>query len=165
MLACIHGDKASRPTRSTPSRHSSVKSVPLRAQPHFRLCATFWQQLLWGWEGFYLDDREDQEFEWMSRYSGIPVEEIPTALEAFDRFFPVPDGCFVTAGLTDVRMVKMAPLIFQGIGAHHRCVQYGLYDQQDLPALNLRSPYTLSDLCQRISCPVDFLLLTDKQLR
>ncbi|MCX4547520.1 tyrosine-type recombinase/integrase [Streptomyces sp. NBC_01500] len=28
----------------------------LREQPNFRLYATFWQQLLWAWGGFYLDD-------------------------------------------------------------------------------------------------------------
>ncbi|MEU0412101.1 hypothetical protein ABZ307_30360 [Streptomyces griseorubiginosus] len=127
----------------------------LREQPNFRRYATFWQQLLWGWGGFYLDDREQQEFEWMSRYSGIPDDEIPVALEAFDRFFPIPGGWFVTAGRTDVRMVKMVPWIFQGIGAHHRRVQYGL---SDLSGLNPSEPYTLSDLGKRINCAVDFLL-------
>jgi hypothetical protein len=130
----------------------------LREQPNFRRYATFWQQLLWGWGGFYLDDREEQEFEWMSRYSGIPVDEIPTALEAFDRFFPIPGGWFTTAGPTDVRMVKMVPWIFQGIGAHHRRVQYGLNEQPNLSALNPSSQYTLSDLGKRINCAVDFLL-------
>lgn len=127
----------------------------LRERPNFRRYATFWQQLLWGWGGFYLDDREQQEFEWMSRYSGIPDDEIPVALEAFDRFFPIPGGWFVTAGRTDVRMVKMVPWIFQGIGAHHRRVQYEL---SDLSGLNPSAPYTLSDLAKRINCAVDFLL-------
>ncbi|MFB8000464.1 hypothetical protein ACFC4G_47990 [Streptomyces sp. NPDC056002] len=127
----------------------------LREQPNFRRYATFWQQLLWGWGGFYLDDREQREFEWMSRYSGIPADEIPMALEAFDRFFPIPGGWFVTAGRTDVRMVKMVPWIFQGIGAHHRRVQYGL---SDLSGLNPSAPYTLGDLAKRINCAVDFLL-------
>ncbi|MET8165706.1 hypothetical protein ABZT34_15855 [Streptomyces sp. NPDC005329] len=127
----------------------------LREQPNFRRYATFWQQLLWGWGGFYLDDREQEEFEWMSKYSGIPDDEIPAALEAFDRFFPIPGGWFVTAGRTDVRMVKMVPWIFQGIGAHHRRVQYEL---SDLSGLNPSAPYTVSDLAKRINCAVDFLL-------
>ncbi|MFE9993478.1 hypothetical protein [Streptomyces avermitilis] len=130
----------------------------LRAQPNFRRYATFWQQLLWGWGGFYLDDREEREFEWMSKYSGIPADEIPTALEAFDRFFPISGGWFISAGATDVRMVKMVPLIFQGIGAHHRRVQYSLNKESGLSALNPSSRYTLSDLVKRINCTVDFLL-------
>ncbi|MFD8025347.1 hypothetical protein ACFV6G_33655 [Streptomyces lavendulae] len=143
--------------------HSGIKW--LRKQPNYRRYATFWQQFLWGWGGFYLEDRQEQEFEWMSRYSGIPADEIPTALEAFDRFFPIPNHWFVTAGRTDVRMAKMVPLVFQGIGAHHRRVQYGLNDQPNLDALNPSSPYTLSDLRRSIGCAVDLLLLTDKELK
>ncbi|WP_405606307.1 hypothetical protein [Streptomyces sp. NBC_00076] len=130
----------------------------LREQPNFCRYATFWQQLLWGWGGFYLDDREEQEFEWMSRYSGIPADEIPTALEAFDRFFPITGNWFVTAGDTDVRMVKMVPLSFQGIGAHHRRVQYKLSKESGFSGLNPSSRYTGSDLGKRVNCTVDFLL-------
>lgn len=127
----------------------------LRRQPNFRRYATFWQQFLWGWGGFFLEDRQDLEFEWMSAYSGIPVGEIPIALEAFDRFFPT-DGWMVTAGPTDIHMVKMVPLVFQGIGAHHRRAQYDLGNK--IAGLNAKSPYTHSDLAKRINCTVDFLL-------
>ncbi|WP_326592472.1 hypothetical protein [Streptomyces sp. NBC_01294] len=130
----------------------------LREQPSFRRYATFWQQLLWGRGGFYLSDREVQEFEWMSKYSGIPLDEIQAALLAFDRFFPIPNGWFINAGLTDVRMVKMVPLVFQGVGAHHRRVQYGLDGGSDLSVLAPSSAYTLNDLAKRINCTVDFLL-------
>ncbi|MFI5534606.1 hypothetical protein ACIA8O_39335 [Kitasatospora sp. NPDC051853] len=137
----------------------------LREQPNFRRYATFWQQFLWGWGGFYLEDRKEQEFKWMSKYSGIPADEIPIALEAFDHFFPISSGWFVTAGATDVRMVKLVPLIFQGLGAHHRRLQYDLIDQPNLSALNPSSWYTLNDLHKRIGCAVDFLLLTEKELK
>jgi hypothetical protein len=128
----------------------------LRAQPSFRRYATFWQQFLWGWGGFYLKDRQDEEFEWMSIYSGIPAKEIPTALQAFDRFFPGQADWLVTPGLTDVHMVKMVPMVFQGIGAHHRRVQYELGN--NLSALNASAPYTRADLGKRINCTVEFLL-------
>ncbi|MEU1628181.1 hypothetical protein ABZ746_23195 [Streptomyces sp. NPDC020096] len=128
----------------------------LREQPNFRRYATLWQQFLWGWGGFFLDDREEQEFEWMSKYSGIPADEIPTALEAFDRFFPIPNGWFTTPGWTDIHLLKMVPLIFQGIGAHHRRIQYDLGD--NMAPLNPSALYTISDLGKRINCAVDFLL-------
>jgi len=128
----------------------------LRQQPNFRRYATFWQQFLWGWGGFYLEDRKDQEFEWMSRYAGIPANEIPTALEAFDRFFPVPNEWLVTPGWTDIHLLKMVPMVFQGIGAHHRRVQYNLVD--NMSALSPRAPHTISDLAKRINCAVEFLL-------
>ncbi|MEU9083422.1 hypothetical protein [Streptomyces sp. NPDC048357] len=128
----------------------------LREQPNFARYATFWQQFLWGWGGFYLNDRTGEEFEWMAEYSGIPAEEIPTALEAFDRFFPIPNGWLTTPGSTDIHMLKMVPLIFQGIGAHQRRIQYNLVDS--LSELQPSAPYTASDLAKRIRCAVDFLL-------
>lgn len=129
----------------------------LRKQPNFRRYATFWQQFLWGWGGFYLKDRTGEEFEWMAEYSGIPAEEIPTALEAFDRFFPIPNGWLTTPGNTDMHILKMVPWIFQGIGAHQRRIQYNLVD--NLSALRPTGAlYTISDLGERISCAVDFLL-------
>ncbi|MFC9616590.1 hypothetical protein [Streptomyces sp. NPDC056938] len=128
----------------------------LREQPTFRRYATFWQQFLWGWGGFYLEDRTDREFGWMSRYSGIPTAEIPTALEAFDRFFPSVGGSwFSTPGWTDIHMLKMVPMIFQGIGAHHRRIEYGL--GRSLTKLVPSRQYTQSDLVKRINCAVDFL--------
>ncbi|WP_049653483.1 hypothetical protein [Kitasatospora sp. MY 5-36] len=126
----------------------------LRKQPNFRLYPTFWQQFLWGWGGFFLEDRKGKEFEWMSTYSGIPAKEIPSALEAFDRFFPS-NGWFTTPGRTDVHMLKLVPMVFQGIGAHHRRVQYDLGN--NLSALNASGPYTRGDLGKRINCTVDFL--------
>ncbi|MCC5481200.1 hypothetical protein [Streptomyces barringtoniae] len=113
----------------------------LREQPNFRRYATFWQQFLWGWGGFYLEDRESEEFEWMAAYSGIPADEIPTALEAFDRFFPIPNGWFTTPGWTDIHLLKMVPMTFQGIGAHQRRIQYTLAD--NVSALKPSAPYTI----------------------
>lgn len=121
--------------------------------PHY---ATFWQQFLWGWGGFYLKDRAGEEFEWMAEYSGIPADKIPTALEAFDRFFPIPNDWLTTPGSTDIHMLKMVPLIFQGIGAHQRRIQYKMVD--NLAALQPSAQYTIPDLAKRISCAVDFLL-------
>lgn len=128
----------------------------LREQPNFRRYATFWQQFLWGWGGFYLEDRAAKEFEWMAKYSGIPSGEIPTALEAFDQFFSIPGGWFVTAGATDVHMVKMVPLVFQGIGAHRRREEYSL--GEGLSGLNPTSTFTGNDLAKRINCTVEFVL-------
>lgn len=127
--------------------------VWLRQQPTFRRYALFWQQFLWGWGGFYLDDREDAEFAWMSEYSGIPVGEIPTALQAYDRFFPT-GGWFVTPGWTCARRIKMMPTYFHGLGVHHRRQTYEY--SNDLEGLN-SSGYTRADLARWNNCAVAFL--------
>lgn len=126
----------------------------LRQQPTFHRYALFWQQFLWGWGGFYLDDREETEHAWMSEYSGIPAGEVPTALMAFDQFFPIPEGWFVTPGPTCARRVRMVPAYFHGLGAHHRRQTYQLGN--DLSGLQ-SSGYTAADLARWNNCTVAFL--------
>lgn len=113
----------------------------LRKQKHNRRYALLWQQFLFGYGGFFLTDRLDEEMEWFGEYAGIPAAEVLVALEAFDHFFPV-DGWLVTAGNTAVHQVKMSPVYFKGIGAHHRRAQYNL---KDYPALKAPG-YTSNDL-------------------
>lgn len=123
-------------------------------QPTFRRYALFWQQFMWGYGGFYLDDREQAEFEWMSKWSGIPAAEIPNALQAYDRFFPIGEW-LVAPGWTCAKRVKMVPVYFEGLGAHYRRVVYGLG-----PHLNAlkSSGYTVSDLVTWNNAAVEFLL-------
>jgi hypothetical protein len=113
----------------------------LTKQPTHRQYARLWQTFLWSWGGFYLKDRKTQEFAWLAAHTGVPVEEIPTALEAFDHFFPGSDW-WATPGSTQCRQVKLMPTIFKGIGAHRRlaaydCSQYGELGYND---------YTASDM-------------------
>jgi len=117
----------------------------LRAQPTFHRYAVFWQQLLWGWGGFYLTHMKHQEFSWMAELSGVPESEIPTALETFDHLFPISGGWFVTAGPTSVSMVKMMPVPFRGIGAHNRRQHYGWMDAAGYSAVG-GAQYTGNDL-------------------
>lgn len=126
----------------------------LRGQPHFHLYALFWQQFLWGWGGFYLRHMRDAEFEWMSRYSGIPVDEIPNALTAFDRFFPMGQGGWtLESDYHDIASIKMMPMAFQGIGAHQRRQEY---DDPDLTKIR-GTGYTAVNMGRWINCTVDFL--------
>lgn len=126
----------------------------LRQQPTFHRYALLWQQFLWGWGGFYLDDREAEEFAWMATYSGVPAAEVPVALEAFDRFFPTPNGWFDSPGWTYARRLKLMPMYFHGLGTYHRRSQYKL--TKGLSGLNCRG-YTISDLATWNNAAVDFL--------
>ena len=120
-------------------------------QPTFRRYALFWQLFLWGWGGFYLDDRADQEFALFAATSGVPLEEVPTALEAFDRFFP--NEWLVAPGHTCARRVKMVPTYFHGIGVYHRRLAYGWENIGQAGS----SGYTTNDMATWNNAAVEFL--------
>ena len=93
----------------------------LRARPTFHRYALLWQVFLWGFGGFYLADREAEEFAWLSRQTGVPRGEIGEALRAFDDLFPLPEGSWIVPiKNSPVRLMRMMPLAFRGVGAVQR---------------------------------------------
>jgi len=104
----------------------------IKYDPYFKRYALFWQVFLWGFGGFYLEDRKDIEFKWLAEQTGIPVEEIPKALRVFDVLFPLPDGSWLTqAGPTHCTIVKLMPSAFRGLGVNHRFWRYGYNTVED----------------------------------
>jgi hypothetical protein len=80
-----------------------------------------WQVFLWGFGGFYLADREDEELGWLSTQTGVPRDEIPEALGAFDDLFPIPGGSWILPiKNSPIRLTRMMPLAFRGVGAVQR---------------------------------------------
>lgn len=109
-LACHHPDIVSQLHRRSPEgfKYLVLPQLPhsfreglewLCAQPTFKRYALLWQVLLWGCGGFYLEDRQDDEYGWLSDRTRVPVGEIPVALMAFDKFFPA-GAWLTTAGMT-----------------------------------------------------------------
>lgn len=96
----------------------------LRGQPTFWRYPAFWQQLMWGWGGFVIDERLDDEYAWMAALSGVPQGEVAGALETFDRFFPSQNEWFRKVGQSSVRQVLLMPTVFKGVGSHYRRLQY-----------------------------------------
>ncbi len=93
----------------------------LEARPSFRRYALLWQVFLWGFGGFYLADREAEEFGWLSRQTGIPRAEIGAGLRAFDDLFPLPSGSWIVPVRgTSIRLTRMMPFAFRGVGAAQR---------------------------------------------
>jgi hypothetical protein len=125
----------------------------LGQQPTALRYALLWQQFLWGWGGFILSNLEGSEYESFARLSGVPAKEVPTALEAFDRFFPNVDW-FISPGATDAQRIKMMPISFHGLGVNRRRVLYGWnkrLSQVDGAA------YTKRDLVKWNNAAVSFL--------
>ena len=96
----------------------------LKEHPYFKRYAVFWQVFLWGFGGFYLKDRKDEEFALLSEQTGVPVDEIPNALQAFDLLFPT-NGSWVVETNTACVLVKMMPMALRGIGSYHRQLRMG----------------------------------------
>jgi hypothetical protein len=93
----------------------------LRAQPNYRRYALLWQVFLWGFGGFYLADREEEEFGWMAEQTGIPAGEIGQGLAAFDDLFPLAGGAWIAPVRgTSLRVAKMVPPALRGVGAVQR---------------------------------------------
>jgi hypothetical protein len=109
----------------------------------FHRYALFWQMFLLCFGGFYLKDKEQEEFEWMSQITGVPAKEIPFALTAFEKLFPHP--WLASSGPTQCVVCKLVPAPIRGIGAFHRLRHYGVDDYEKIGNY---SDYTASDLAK-----------------
>ena len=92
----------------------------LRTHKAFKQYALFWQVLLWGFGGFVLTTYKAEEYAWLAEQTGVPVEEVPNALKAFDILFPMGTSWLTQLGGSDCQIVKMVPSHFRGIGAYQR---------------------------------------------
>lgn len=101
----------------------------LQDRPTFRRYALLWQVFLWGFGGFYLADREDEEFAALSAQTGVPRAEIGPALDAFNDLFPLSEGGWmVPLKNTSLRIAKMVPAAFRGVGALQRLRRHHVRD-------------------------------------
>lgn len=98
----------------------------------FRLFPVFWQVFLWSWGGFLLKDHLAEEYDDLSRETGVPVEDIPSALSAFDKIFPTSGGWFRDPAGDNRSVLILMPAALRGIGAFRRRVRRNLEDYTDL---------------------------------
>jgi len=110
---------------------------------HFNRYPVFWQWFLWVFGGFILKDYEEAEFQLLSQKTGIPLDEIPDAFESYQLLFPVDGGWFKDLINSNIRVMKMFPIPFMGVGANYR--RY-IHNSQDYKKLQLTGLHTLRDL-------------------
>jgi hypothetical protein len=116
--------------RLTAAMASGVET--LSAARSFRLFPTFWQVFLWSWGGFLLKDRLAEEYDALSRETGVPVEELPLALSAFDHLFPTPGGWFREPDNDSRRVLVLMPAAMRGLGAYRRRLRGGVEHYHEL---------------------------------
>lgn len=104
----------------------------LSAAKSFRLFPVFWQVFLLSWGGFLLKDKIDEEYADLERETGVPVAEIPVALTAFDKIFPLNGGWFREVIADSRRFLILMPPALRGIGAYRRMLTRGVENYQDL---------------------------------
>lgn len=96
----------------------------LKQLSSFRQLPVFWQTFLWGWGGFLLEDRLEDEFKGLSAETGVPVREMEEALRAFDLLFSGAAPWFTSPKDDTRRVLKMMPAPIRGIGAFGRLGRY-----------------------------------------
>jgi len=113
----------------------------LSEHKYFHRYPVFWQWFMWLFGGFILKDYEEREYEVLSQKTGIPKEEIPNAFEAYQILFPRKDGWFMDLPSSNVKMMRMFPVPFMGVGANYRRFLYtenGKFEELELTGLHTR---------------------------
>ena len=98
----------------------------------FCLFPVFWQVFLWGWGGFLLKDRLDQEYADLEKETGVPIADIPAALRVFDKLFPMPGGWFKEPADDSRKVLALMPAAMRGVGAFRRSVRSETQNYADL---------------------------------
>jgi len=112
---------------------------------HFDKYPIFWQWFMWIFGGFILKDYEEKEYELLSQKTGISVAEILNALDSYQILFPRDDGWFMDLSQTsNIKMMKMFPVPFMGVGANYRRLLYTKSGK--FKDLKLTGMHTLDDL-------------------
>lgn len=112
---------------------------------YFSRYPVFWQWFMWIFGGFILLDYEEEEYNLLSKKTGIPVNEIPNALKAYELLFPKEDGWFIGPSSTsNIKQMKMFPVPFKGIGSMYR--KHNYTENKNYAELGLTRSYTKEDM-------------------
>lgn len=122
---------------------------------YFHRYPIFWQWFLWIFGGFVLMDYQTEDYTLMSEKTGIPVTEIPRAINAYEILFPRSDGWFIEPPHSNVRMLKLFPTPFMGVGSNYRRLRYAASSKWE--ELKLTGLHTLDDLIKWNNVVVELL--------
>ena len=109
-------------------------------QPYFYLYPRFWQVFIYGFGGFILLDKEQQEKELLAKLSGIPVSEVDNAIGAFDMLFPNNRGWMRNYKGTNISMLNCMPPQIMGLGANMRRLLYRQGEDDKCPGTSSSDP-------------------------
>lgn len=114
---------------------------------YFRRYPVFWQWFMWIFGGFILKDYEEKEYAILSKKTGIPVNEIANAFASYQVLFPLDDGWFTDLSPhSEVKIMKMFPVPFMGVGANYRRGLYLKNEEDPISSLEVSGRWTKNDL-------------------
>lgn len=113
---------------------------------YFYLYPRFWQFFTYVFGGFILTALEEKEYQHLSERTGIPVEEIPNAFNAFNKLFPRDGGWFFNLPHSHIKWHSLFPISFSGIGANYRRLIYTQDDTFDSLEKLLPTDKTMADI-------------------
>lgn len=114
-------------------------------EPYFHRYPVFWQWFLWFFGGFILTELREREYELFSRYTGVPVAEVPKAIGAYEKLFPMKNGWFTNLSPNSkIEKMKMLSVPFMGIGANVRRLAYA--ESQTFENIPTGGQFTVKDL-------------------
>lgn len=125
---------------------------------YFHRYPIFWQWFMWLFGGFILKDYKEEEYKILSQKTGIPIDEIPKAMESYGILFPRKDGWFMDLSSTsdvNIKMMKMFPVPLMGIGVNYRRFLYT--KSRRFKDLKLTGIYTLNELFKWINLTTEVL--------
>jgi hypothetical protein len=80
-----------------------------------------WQTYVFTWGGFLIEDAAEAEMQRLATEVEMPLDSVRLGLEAFDKLFPgVTDGWHASVRGTGIRVLKMVPAAFRGLGVQRR---------------------------------------------
>lgn len=97
----------------------------VKQQKNYTLYPYFWQIFIFVFGGFFLLDKKEEEYEYLSNLTGIPTDEIGTALEFWEKLFPIEkDWLHTVSDKSYIYELKMIPAPVRGIGVNFRLHLY-----------------------------------------
>lgn len=109
----------------------------LKERPFYYLYPYFWQVFIYVFGGYILLDKKDEEYELLSRITGIPKDDVENAINFWDVLFPTEHGWFSNPvnDHSNIMCLKMVAPPIAGIGTNFRIYLYaneGLKESEDL---------------------------------
>lgn len=96
----------------------------ISSEPYFHRYPVLWQIFTYVLGGIILEDYKEDDYKILGDLSGIPIEHIDNAFEAFNKLFPKENGWFQKYKTSNIKRHRLFPIPFHGIGVNYRRCEY-----------------------------------------